>query len=111
MFQLQCTKCMCDSDWLRKNVDRARAKGCQMGPIRVEIDKLKELITEETGAVDVQWQSNWGLSSFRTALRGLLRVCRQHSDIVNLKGIYQRQRLYHCVLDFVFGSTYVLPFL
>jgi Domain of unknown function (DUF4461) len=80
--------CSVSSEWLQKNVDRARQNSVQTAAIRNDIVKLKEIITEETGVADIQWQCNWTLPSFRTALRGLLRVCRQHASDINVKGIF-----------------------
>jgi len=42
---------------------------------------------QETGAVDIQWQSNWTLRSYHAALKGLLRICRQNASTVDLEGI------------------------
>ena len=74
------------SNWLAKNVDRGRCKALEVAPIRQEISRLKDLIMQETGAVDVQWQCNWNLRSHHTVLKGLLRICRQHASSINLEG-------------------------
>ena len=74
------------SNWLVRNVDRGRCKALQVAPIRQEISRLKELIMQETGAVDIQWQCSWTLRSYHAALKGLLRICRQHADAIDLEG-------------------------
>jgi len=74
------------SDWLAKNVDRGRCKALQVAPIRQEISRLKDLIMEETGVVDLRWQCQWTLRSYHAALKGLLRICRQHSSAIDLAG-------------------------
>jgi len=74
------------SNWLAKNVDRGRCKALQVAPIRQEISRLRDVIMGETGAVDIQWQCHWTLRSFHAALKGLLRVCHQHSSCIDLHG-------------------------
>lgn len=74
------------SNWLAKNVDRGRCKALQLAPIRQEISRLKYVMMEETGAVDIQWQCQWTLRSYHAALKGLLRICRQHSSSIDLRG-------------------------
>jgi len=77
--------CVC-SLWLAKNVDRGRCKALQVAPIRQEISRLKELIMDETGTIDIQWQCSWTLRPYHAALKALLRICRQHASAFDLKG-------------------------
>jgi len=72
---------------LAKNVDRGRHKALQLAPIRQEISRLKDLIMKETGAIDIQWQCSWTLRSYHTALKGLLRICRQDASSIDIEGI------------------------
>jgi len=92
------------SNWLVKNVDRGRCKALQVAPIRQEISRLKDLIMQETAAVDIQWQCNWTLRSYHAALKGLLRVCRQHASAIDLKGNKNDDE--YAVIETVAGALY-----
>ena len=89
---------MCSS-WLAKNVDRGRCKALQIAPIRQEISRLKDVIMHETGAVDIQWQCSWTLRSYHSALKALLRICRQHSSAIDLEGNWFAVFSVVCLMD------------
>ena len=65
---------------------KAHEKRLAMQPLRHEIQKLKEAILDETGLADIRWESEWTLSSYRTALKGLQRVYQKNSSNIDLEG-------------------------
>lgn len=73
-------------EWLRKNIIKAHKRNLVALPVRQDIRRLKELLQDQMGVADVQWESNWAQASFRTALRGLLRICSAHADKIHLQG-------------------------
>lgn len=74
------------NEWLKKNVLKAHKYNLVTRPIRQEIRRLKECLQDETGVADVLWDSEWTIKSYRTALKGLLRICRANPTEIDLKG-------------------------
>ncbi len=86
----------CDSyssPWLRKNLPKAKQKQSAHEPIRQQVDRLKEVLLDDTLLADVQWDSRWGLSQFAACLRRFHQIYRDHHGTFDLKGL----SVGHCV--------------
>ncbi|CAH1778707.1 unnamed protein product [Owenia fusiformis] len=60
--------------WLQRNVPRAKENAINNQPIRKETEKLKRMLIEELGLIDIVWDSDWRYCHFIACLKSFYRL-------------------------------------
>ena len=75
-----------DSEWLQRNLTKAKAKQAAHEPIREQAELLRQKLIDELGVEDVRWACGWGYTPFRACLRSFCRLIDSHEMDFNLEG-------------------------
>lgn len=70
--------------WLETNVELARKKLLDCWPVREEIIRLKQIMTDTLGVVDVIWDCGWGSAHCRGCLQSFLSLASHHPEIMEI---------------------------
>ncbi|CAM4697681.1 hypothetical protein PO909_008958 [Leuciscus waleckii] len=71
------------SFWLRNNEPEATKKQNASLPRREELKRLKRLLIQKLGLLDIRWQRKWGVSHKCCQLQSLIRLSTQNPEALH----------------------------
>lgn len=78
------------SDWLSKNIENARPLCEANVRTLAAIASMRSEMVQLSGVAGVEWRCSWSDHQYRLSLRSLLRLYKQQSANLDLKGAEKR---------------------
>ncbi|OQR75687.1 hypothetical protein BIW11_08257 [Tropilaelaps mercedesae] len=70
--------------FLDDNIEVAIERARTAGPILEEISRVESEVMSKLGVTALAWDCGWGVAHYRAGLLALLKLCEQHTEVVNV---------------------------